>query len=72
MGTIAEQIYEIVKTLSDEDAQQVLNFVEFLKAKNTAEVIYQKAREMPEAEAREVLHFMEFLWAKRERGEIRR
>jgi len=33
MGTIAEQIYEIVKTLSDQDAQQVLNFMEFLRAK---------------------------------------
>lgn len=72
MTTIAEQIDEIVKTLSDQDAQQVLNFVEFLKAKNTAELIYQKAREMPEAEAREVVHFMEFLKAKRERGEAHR
>ena len=30
---IAEQIYEIVKTMPEQQAQQVLDFVEFLKAR---------------------------------------
>jgi len=33
MSIIAEQVFEAIKTLPDQDAAEVLDFVEFLKAK---------------------------------------
>lgn len=33
MGTIAEQVYEAVKALPDQQAAEVLDFAEFLQAK---------------------------------------
>jgi hypothetical protein len=41
MASIAEQVFETVKALSDEQAAEVLNFVEGLKARLEAE---QQAR----------------------------
>jgi Protein of unknown function (DUF2281) len=37
--TLAEQIYELVKTLPPEQASEVLTFAEFIRAKNSNEVL---------------------------------
>ena len=48
MTAPAEKIYELVKTMPEEQAREVLDFVEFLKQKTRTKTTAETPKEMPQ------------------------